>query len=351
MSPQRYEAVNAHDEDDYDTPIIPTSRHQIPSSPPPSFRSRASSPTSRRLLNQDPLASAADQNLADTFDDGEASDAENDGDDRQRLIRADTSPPSEGTTDGSGVSQTTPAVERRVTEIPTFRQQAPSRGVNRPTNDGVFANLAAKPERGAAADEKPPTYEQAAADATPPYWETTIIAPGMSSDEVYVDGLPVGSVFSFVWNGMISMSFQLVGFLLTYLLHTTHAAKNGSRAGLGLTLVQYGFYMRGSSPEGGDDSNAGTYSGPPPDANSHNFDPSTVAGATGAAVATDGGLGGISSSDWISYILMIVGWFILIRAVSDFLRARRHEQLVLQSPTRGLPIPTVAEEETSETAA
>ncbi len=82
------------------------------------------------------------------------------------------------------------------------------------------------------------TYEQAAADATPPYWETTILAPGMVSDEVFVEGLPVGSVFSFIWNGMISMSFQLVGFLLTYLLHTTHAAKNGSRAGLGMANHQ-----------------------------------------------------------------------------------------------------------------
>jgi hypothetical protein len=30
------------------------------------------------------------------------------------------------------------------------------------------------------------------------------------------------------------------GFLLTYVLHTTHAAKNGSRAGLGITLIQLG---------------------------------------------------------------------------------------------------------------
>lgn len=215
--------------------------------------------------------------------------------------------------------------------------------------------MAAKPERGEALDEKPPTYEQAAADATPPYWETTIVAPGMSSDEVYVDGLPVGSVFSFIWNGMISMSFQLVGFLLTYLLHTTHAAKNGSRAGLGLTLVQYGFYMKGSSNAKDEQGNPGQFTNtPPPDPNSHNFDPNNVAGDAATAAATGaakGGMAGISSSDWIAYVLMIVGWFILIRSVSDFLRARRHEQLVLQSPARNLPVPIVAEGETAETAA
>lgn len=60
-----------------------------------------------------------------------------------------------------------------------------------------------------------------------------------------VDGLPSGSYFSFAWNFLISISFQFVGFVLTYLLHTTHAAKFGSRAGLGVTLIQYGLFSRG----------------------------------------------------------------------------------------------------------
>lgn len=145
---------------------------------------------------------------------------------------------------------------------------------------------------------------------------------------------------------MISVSFTFVGFLLTYLLHTTHAAKNGSRAGLGITLVQYGFYMKGSSntqPPAGQDPG---YTAPP-DPNSHDFDPTKV-----SQPATNTGSGGVldfASGDWLAYILMIVGWFILIRAVSDFLKARRHEQLVLQSPDRGLPIPIIATGEESET--
>jgi len=348
MAPQRYEPVNSHDQDDDDTPDSPTSIHTAPTSPPPSFRSRASSPTSRRLLGQDPLLSGTErEHLDDTFDDGEASDAENDGDDRQRLMRADTGLSRQDAT-STTASAPAPAVERRVTELPAFRPMPPS---SRAT-DGVFANLSAKPERGEQVEEKPPTYEQAAADATPPYWETTILAPGMSSDEVYVDGLPVGSVFSFVWNGMISMSFQLVGFLLTYLLHTTHAAKHGSRAGLGLTMVQYGFYMSGSDNGSGssDTGNPGQFSNSsPPDPNSHTFDPNVVDG--GDSSGGSGSMGGLTSADYISYILMIIGWFILIRAVSDFLRARRHEALVLQSPARGLPVPVVAEGETPETAA
>lgn len=335
--------MNTHDEDDFQSPVTRSASGTVPTSPPPSFRSRDSSPTTRRLLAEDPLRHDADQDLADTFDDGEGSDAENEGDDRQRLMRTTVNETREETTPASPDSGRPPRVERRVTELPAFQPT----GRTQAATDGVFANLAAKLDRGEQMEEKPPTYEQAAADATPPYWETTILAPGMSSDDVYVDGLPVGSVFSFVWNGMISMSFQLVGFLLTYLLHTTHAAKNGSRAGLGLTLVQYGFYMRGAPDRA--EGNPGQFAdSSPPDPNSHNFDPNNVDGSTGSG---GGGVGGISSADWISYVLMIVGWFILIRSVSDFLRARKQEALILSSPSRGLPVAVVAENETPEQAA
>ena len=151
---------------------------------------------------------------------------------------------------------------------------------------------------------------------------------------------------------MISMSFQLVGFLLTYLLHTTHAAKNGSRAGLGITLVQYGFTMKsaGSVSPGNDAPGAGFDGGVPSDPNSHDFDPNALTGgaASGSDAAEVGK--GISSNDWLAYGLMIVGWFILIKSVSDFVRARRHEQLVLQSPDRGLGVAVVAEGESPELA-
>jgi hypothetical protein len=164
---------------------------------------------------------------------------------------------------------------------------------------------------------------------------------------VYIDGLPVGSFFSFIWNAMISMSFQLVGFLLTYLLHSSHAAKNGSRAGLGVTLIQYGFYMKNTGGDSGgmSGSPAGEGYATPPDPNSHDFDPNAVTGGGDSS----GGMTDIAGSEWVAYVLMIVGWFILIRSVSDYLRARRHEQLVLQSPDRGLGIPIIAEGERSET--
>jgi hypothetical protein len=116
-----------------------------------------------------------------------------------------------------------------------------------------------------ARQDAPPSYASAQQDAVPPYWENTVIAPFSpdSVGEMIIDNLPTGSLFSFLWNMLVSISFQFVGFLLTYLLHTTHgrsfvshslfftsdlfssAARCGSRAGLGVTLIQYGFALRG----------------------------------------------------------------------------------------------------------
>ena len=170
----------------------------------------------------------------------------------------------------------------------------------------------------------------AAADATPPYWETTMLAPGLVSDEVYIDGLPVGSFFSFAWNGIISMAFQLVGFLLTYLLHTTHAAKNGSRAGLGITLINLGFSLRKASSHPPEPTDA--YYQQPPSPDDHSFDPSSAASTVVAAISrsADDARQSHHTGEWFSYVLMVVGWIVLIKAVIDFVKARRHEQLILQ---------------------
>ncbi|KAH3905366.1 hypothetical protein HBH56_220080 [Parastagonospora nodorum] len=347
MPAQGYERVAGNDE--ADSPVLAQGNQQWPpASPPPSFHSRASSPNggaSRRLLADDPVANEEDRTLADTFDSESDDDEDDDGrDDRQRLMRGNP------TTEDQPVA---PGIQRRVTEIPVFNTQAPSTGrVYGGGNGGVWANLSAKPTPGQDAEEKPPTYEQAAADATPPYWETTILAPGTYGDEVFVEGLPVGSLFSFIWNAMISMSFQLVGFLLTYLLHTTHAAKNGSRAGLGITLVQFGFGFRSAvlNPGGGSNDTPGTgfEGGVPSEPNSHDFDPDTVSGPGSGSSDLTPAASAVTGSDWIAYGLMIVGWFILIKSVSDFIRARRHEQLVLQSPDRGLGVAVIAEGESPE---
>lgn len=265
-------------------------------------------------------------------------------------------------------------------------------------NDGVFANLSAKPDGpdarrlnpstgemeyvggndddGAAPNDKEealPTYDSAALDSAPPYWETTVTLPGVNSgpygllgpDDVLVDGLPVGNLFGFAWNLLVSMSFQFIGFLLTYLLHTTHAAKNGSRAGLGITLIQYGLYTRSRALEGanGGSGDAGRSSGfnsssssvPPtttdpwglfgPSA-TPDWDGSTDRGSKGSQNMPYDAINSppdalhphhpaAAANEWLGYILIAVGWFLLLGGLLNYWRAVRWARAVRSDEMMG----------------
>lgn len=63
-------------------------------------------------------------------------------------------------------------------------------------------------------------------DTTPPYWETTVVTPGgmLGPDDICVDGLPVGNLFGFAWNLLVSMSFQFVGEFLSIPAVNLHGA-------------------------------------------------------------------------------------------------------------------------------
>lgn len=95
----------------------------------------------------------------------------------------------------------------------------------------------------------------------------------------------------------------------------------------------------------------GVTGGPPPqesepkDPNNYQFGTS---GDTANEVAAN--VDSITQNEWLSYIFMIVGWFILIRALTDYFRARRTEAVVLASPDRGLGVAVVAENETPDRA-
>ena len=296
-------------------------------------------------------------------------------------------------------------------------------GIHRPRvvgggigQDGVFANLSAKPERrrrglnAATNDDRgddddleddiqPPTYEIAAADAVPQYWETTILGgsvhplanglgwtPGGAHvgaiEDLIVEGLAVGNLFGFAWNLLVSMTFQFVGFLLTYLLHTTHAARCGSRAGLGITLIQYGFYLRTRAAEiaegkvigsgdfggGGGAFSAGAGAGSGGGWFGEDMDTSddgrarrrrgwiprtvqpaqpTVEGATLAdlfAAQADGqpvNVGGESitdsmsqSTEWLAYVLMVLGWTILLSSMLSYWRIWRWGKSLVDAARR-----------------
>ncbi|TFK43410.1 hypothetical protein BDQ12DRAFT_674930 [Crucibulum laeve] len=230
-------------------------------------------------------------------------------------------------------------------------------------NDGVFANVTAKPAVPVrvqdgddtyivpedARQEAPPSYASAQADAVPPYWETTVHAPFSpdSIGEMIIDSLPTGSLFTFVWNLAVSVSFQFIGFLLTYLMHTSHAARLGSRAGLGITLINYGFALRsrldatdGSNPEnngwGEWDGSSGSHptfgSAAEADAwynhggsdNSTSMFPNLTEDQANTLV-TD------ATTEWLSFFLMTVGWFILLTSVLGFWRVKRWEHGIMAS--------------------
>lgn len=211
--------------------------------------------------------------------------------------------------------------------------------------------------------DAPPSYSSAQADAVPPYWETTIHAPSSSNvaGEIIIDSLPTGSLFSFLWNMLVSISFQFVGFLLTYLLHTTHAAKLGSRAGLGVTMIQYGFALRGKSDvfEGEQTDSWNDWQQPAEPAPTfptaaeaeayyNNLNATAIVPPEGVYILGD------AASEWLSFVLMTVGehastyarrtcadfgscacaragWFILLTSLLGFWRVKRWEQGILSS--------------------
>lgn len=113
--------------------------------------------------------------------------------------------------------------------------------------DGVFSNLTAKPDNNEdernAQNETLPTYDEAAEDIVPSYYGMDLNSSDMYVDEICIEGLPVGNIANLLWNVIVSTSFQFVGFLITYILHTSHAAKQGSRFGLGLTFLSYAYSM------------------------------------------------------------------------------------------------------------
>ncbi|KAF9126076.1 hypothetical protein BGW39_006947 [Mortierella sp. 14UC] len=176
------------------------------------------------------------------------------------------------------------------------------------TMDGVFSNLSAKPRvEQPITEELPPPYKAAAMDQSPVYYETTVVSPLHSEDEVLVDGLPVGGLVGFIWNMMISTSFQFVGFFLTYLLHTSHATKNGSKMGLGITFVTMGMHMMsGKSDEQETEADSDT----------------GYMGNIGDGMQKAKELMGLS------YFVMILGFVIMLHSSLEFVRAKRAEMVI-----------------------
>ena len=135
-----------------------------------------------------------------------------------------------------------------------------------------------------------------------------------------IDDLPTGSVLFFTFNLFTSFFFQFLGFVVTYFLSTTHAARYGARAGLGLTFIQYGAYWRSGMQAGTSRAEQqemdwwnATMTGVGSDTGS-GADPTTTAlldsvtnqngTETGGFYYNDGGFGG---KDWFALFFMTFG--------------------------------------------
>ncbi|PVU89056.1 hypothetical protein BB559_005253 [Furculomyces boomerangus] len=195
---------------------------------------------------------------------------------------------------------------------------------NQTENDGVFSNMSVKPalehyldivEK--APDEPLPTYLDIygpSSTAAPSYFEPATVSIG-GTDELLVDGLPVGNFFIFMCNFMISYAFQIVGFMMTFLLHTTHAAKNGSIAGFGATLINIGFYIQSNIE---DPSKRPPGSPPKPPTNKPEDD--------GLYFDSPG------NNLYIAFLLIVVGWCLIIKSGTNYFQAKRMEQIITSTP-------------------
>ncbi|KAF9285163.1 hypothetical protein BGZ88_009637 [Linnemannia elongata] len=240
----------------------------------------------------------------------------------------------------------------------------PTRSSNRPSVavDGVFSNISAKPEvEGQKDDERrPPTYESAVQDVTPPYFEMTVMSPSSQyggrgdsvfGDEILVDGLPVGNILQFLWNIAVAGSFQFLGALLTYLLHNSHASKSGSMAGLGITLLNFGIRMRGGL--GTIFNNDTSTNNPDPSTYTYNPIIGEITQISKPALPSMDDTGYIGAppppgygyeanadsremdwlqmdleSHWVSMVLMMAGWMVLVKALAEYAIAKRTESII-----------------------
>jgi len=199
--------------------------------------------------------------------------------------------------------------------------------------------------------EAPPSYVAASADAAPSYWDNTVHAPSALdlNGDMLIDDLPTGSVLVFASTMLVSWFFQLPGFILTYLLHGSHAGRLGSQAGLALTLIQFGFgttVMSAFSPNSPDDDIGTVPYHPAHPATGEDGGSETDEfphwGVLGNNTTTEGEAPtdlrmAYAGHEWISFLLMTIGWFLLLTSMIGYFRVKRFEMSVRASRTRGPP--------------
>ncbi|KAJ3201473.1 hypothetical protein HK099_002232 [Clydaea vesicula] len=92
---------------------------------------------------------------------------------------------------------------------------------------------------------------------------------------------------------------------------TTHAARCGSRMGLGITLLRYGLFIRSRDVEA--ELNEYRY-----------YDPQS--GETAEHLS--------SQNMWLSYLLMLIGFFMIIQSNLEYYRASKLRAVILTTEHR-----------------
>ncbi|KAI8826107.1 uncharacterized protein EV422DRAFT_489847, partial [Fimicolochytrium jonesii] len=194
-------------------------------------------------------------------------------------------------------------------------------------NDGVFSNLFAKPTTDTTDNIprvvkefeqlEPPTYTETIADQpAPAYGETTVVmaATSISEDgEFLIEGMPVGDGFTFFVNFLIAAAFDFVGFLVTAMLATSHAARAGARVGLGLTLFRYAAMISGRLADEEASKGYDPYDPSNPDQDD------------------------VPQGIWLPTFLSVLGTIIAMRGLADYIYAKRMET-VFRASSEPVPV-------------
>ncbi|OMJ14032.1 Metal homeostatis protein BSD2 [Smittium culicis] len=197
-------------------------------------------------------------------------------------------------------------------------------------NDGVFKNLSVKPESTSLNNQSPPlpAYDDIFGSQTSnPFFnsESTMECVDDSSNSLNVDGMPVGTVLHFVLNFVIALVFHIIGFLLTYFLHSTHASLSGSLAGFGTAMINFGVYIilfRTNSYEPSTTKpNTSEISPNLSPFEGYTFNPNNP--------ASDDGL---IFNNFVATILIVSGVLFVLKAVHVYYTAYRTEQVIKADP-------------------
>jgi len=124
-----------------------------------------------------------------------------------------------------------------------FFRKAPKKTPVIHSIDGVFSNLNEKPE---IRSDALPTYTQVTGESEldPLYGhEVAYCHFGDYYGELLIDSIPAGTWSGLLLSAFFSCIFDLIGFIMTFFLSTSHGTRKGALVGLSLTFIKYGYYI------------------------------------------------------------------------------------------------------------